>query len=824
MTADRSQQSWPPRLAVLLGVCALLVWGAPRAAAQSNAPIQVRTLGNQHGFTDEREPDRTVVVFQGGVEVQQGARLLLARRLVLVLRGGASGSDADGSTDDDASSLPAPESSNTGYIVPGSRVLELFLEGDVTLDEANERVVGAESIYVDNQTGTLSIERGTWRSKTGNNSLYVHFESMRRHPDGTRELRGVRATTCSSCDPDWNLETERATLQDTLDGQVLHTAGNVVEVGGFPVFWLPGLHLNTDKDRPPLRRVEIGSSRRLGTEVRTIWGGNADEAMSRVAEAFGVEGPVKGDWGFMLANYTDRGVFYEPSWEYETASSKGKLFGAYIRDRSSQDFQPNSLPRLEDKTRGRVDLQHRTRLDDEKVIDIELSYLSDSEFLREYYESESRIGKEQETYVNYRDVSDNNAFSLLARGRLNDFQSQAEYLPHAEWRRTGEVLDLGVLGEPVLTQKSFVDAVRYAPGEDPTSPDPQEDSRRNTRAGTAGSLTWPFDLENGDRVQLKAGYDVTAFDRTVDVPDDPSITGVDTTQEGTGDVRYALTGGAEWSRTYSGTGEAQSETWNLDGVRQILEPRAGYLSVFELNDRPPDLVQIDEVEQLDLMQRFELAFRHRIQTHQDNQVKTILDTDVSVPFYPNEGRDNPVLDVNAPGGVAVYDQDEGRTSGDIVVDTRWTPGARLFALRQAMVRWRATIDPNGWGYKRSFLSYETRIDETKSFAVSENKARHASNFVSAGVEWELTQRWTTAVFFERDQLTKESARRGVVLRQRAECWMMDLELSQRRGTNTIGGGSSSNRDRDESRVSLRFWPRVGGRSEESLLQRLGRVR
>lgn len=811
------------RAASVVGVCLALVALAPRGSAQalaaSGETTQVRALGAQHVFPAPDDPDHLVWVFLGGVEVQQGERLMLGRRLVLVL-------DTTGSDE-------APASDSAGFVVPNSRVLEMFLEGDVSLDEAGEQVLGAESLHVDNVRGTLSLEKGTWRAKGGDQALYVHFESMRRLADGTRELQGVRATTCSSCDPDWDIRTARATLQETSEGDVLHTAGNTVEVGGFPVFWLPGAHLNVDKDRPPLKAVEIGSSRRFGTEVITTWGGDASEVMTRVGESLGVDGPVSGDWSFRLANYTDRGVFYEPTWEYETADSKGKLFGAYIRDRAERDFLPPIDQDIDDKSRGRVDLAHRTRIDDTQTVDVELSYLSDAGFLREYYESESRIGKEQETYVNWRDLRENAAWQVLARTRVNDFDSQVEYLPRVENRVAGERLDLGALGTPVFSNVAFADAVRNAPGEDPTLTTPQPDSYRNTRVGSTGTLTWPFDLDNGDRVQLQAGYDLTAFDRTVDVPGDPDVPGADAVLGGA-DLRYALNGGVEWSRTYSGVGEAQSDLWNFDGVRHILEPRAGYLSVFELNRRPPELVPIDDVEMLDKDQRFVLGLRHRVQTHQEGQVKTVLNTDLSIPFFPNEDRDNEVVDFTPPDGDGDPDTvgdpevepGRGRTSGDITLDTRWTPGADIFGLRDAMVRVRTTVDPNDWSYKRAFLSYQTKLTEQTSFAVSQNKARHAANFFSVGVESVLTERWSLAVFAERDLRESEAARRGVVVRQTAECWMMDLEASQRRGTDTsMLSGTTSSQNRDEYRVTLRFWPRVGSSSQErSLLQSLGRVR
>ena len=61
-------------------------------------------------------------------------------------------------------------------------------------------------------------------------------------------------------------------------------------------------------------------------------------------------------------------------------------------------------------------------------------------------EQEDRTGKQQETYVSYRDVRDNEAYTALVRGRLNNFQTQNEYLPRLEHRLSGEPVDTGPFG------------------------------------------------------------------------------------------------------------------------------------------------------------------------------------------------------------------------------------------------------------------------------------------------------------------------------------------------------------------------------------------
>jgi len=784
-----SHLSW-----LLAGWCLLGL--APLAAAQSE-PFVFNNMGTHVGFPDEADPNRQVLVLLGGVEVVQGDRRLLGDVIVaIVQRGGPSPA---------AAARPAADSPAGATIVPSEKVLELLVDGEVTFEQGNEQIVGAQSVYIDNVRGTVTILQGEWRSSQDDTPLIVRYQIMRQLQDGIREMEGVSVSTCEYAHSHWSMDTPWARLVPTANGRVLHTSWNSVHVGGLPVLWLPALHMNVDRERPPLKRLGFGTSNKYGTEVDTEWGGDASDMLTGVGRLMGVGGPVKGEWELELNNYSSRGLFVQPGWAYETEHSAGRVFGSSIHDRNHRDSldQP-----IRDDTRGRFDLQHRTTIDDRRVVDAEVSYISDSGFLEEYYPQEATVGKEQETYVNYRDVVDNQAFEVLARTRLNRFDTQVEYLPQVVQRTAGLAVDTGPFGTGFFTSRQFADSARLAAEElqasDFGQPTPsQPDGFNNIRAGSDGVMRWPIDV-GGDRVVVSAGYDLTGFDRSQDVPDNPATTTVDERDvDETGLVRSAAFGGVEWSRTYSGTADYHSDTWNLDGIRQIVEPRIGYSGVFEQNHGPEDFEPIDDTEKLKEIQAFIVGVRHRTQTHQRRQVVTIWDGEVFMPIYPDQDRDN-----------------NGQTNGPVTVDARWRPGADIFGLRNGQFRWRAHVDPADWQFIDTFSSYSTTLGPDRRFSVAHDAAHDISEFITAGMEWDLTPTWSFAVFTQQDLLLHQTSRLGVLLRQFAHRWIIDIEASQRRGRSTT---STQDANRDDTQIALRLSPAFGPR-DETLLAELGRIR
>ena len=770
-----------PAMPVLMALALLLAALAPVSASAQVVRLEgtdggsattINPYGPQYGFRDPADADLFVWVFLDGVEVLQEGRRLRGQTLVAVIdRSGPDPAAAD------------PNAAGSGVAAPGGSLKELYLEGDVTVEEAGERTIGATSVYYDDTSGRMIILEGELRLsldepvRTG--SVIVRFEQMRRLSANESVLDGVTYSNCEFEHRHWYVRTDRVVLRETNHGTLLTTGDNYAYIGDVPVMWWPGLRLNLDGNRIPLRKVELGSSSRYGTEMRTLWGGEADDIAASVVDLFGYDGSrARGEWELDVTFMSDRGVFIQPLFRYETDHSEGTLFFAFINDTGDEDQLDKEIPQ---NKRGRIDLEHRTRIDEHRTLDIELSDISDDQFLDEYYEGEFRTGKEQETYLNYRDVVDNRAMQFLFRVRLNDFQTQVEYLPQIEQLIIGESIG-DVLGTPTfLTARGFISngRLRYDDDESGVS------DARVVRTGGNARLDMPIDVGD-DRVVLSTFADIVHFSDSVN---------------GGGTVRTAAAAQGTWSRTYSGVDASrQDDFWNIDGMRRIVEPMIGYESVFALNNGPDELIPIDSIETLKRFQEFFIGVRDRIQTHQDGQVVTILDTEIRIPLYFNPDRDN---DPDGDG--------DGEVEGNVMFDSVWTPGADTAWLRNANVRWRGEYDPNKNRFEESFMRYMVQVDPERSFMIANNKAHDSFNFLTIGTQWVLTPKWLFALFYQQDLMDDEEDEHAFVLRKVAHRWYIDLKLEFERGESSTGGNE------DEVAVSISLSPAMGIDPRDTLL-------
>ena len=104
----------------------------------------------------------------------------------------------------------------------------------------------------------------------------------------------------------------------------------------------------------------------------------------------------------------DRPTSHRICGDPESIGSKGRLLTSTINDTARVDHRGFVIP---NPRRGRIDLKHRTRVDEHTTLDIEISRQGDANFLKEYYQREHRQEKQQETYVSYRHVVDNVAIN-----------------------------------------------------------------------------------------------------------------------------------------------------------------------------------------------------------------------------------------------------------------------------------------------------------------------------------------------------------------------------------------------------------------------------
>ena len=133
------------------------------------------------------------------------------------------------------------------------------------------------------------------------------------------------------------------------------------------------------------------------------------------------------------------------------------------------------------------------------LLTAEVGWISDRNFLEEYFEQEWDQLKDPETGVELRRPEDNRSWALSIDGRLNDFFTETEWFPR---------LDHFWLGQPLLNdaftwyEHTNVGYARLRQASEPSDPqeaarwvlEPWDYSHEGVRFATRHELDWPLQL------------------------------------------------------------------------------------------------------------------------------------------------------------------------------------------------------------------------------------------------------------------------------------------------------------------------------------------
>ena len=218
--------------------------------------------------------------------------------------------------------------------------------------------------------------------------------------------------------------------------QFISSRGNTVTLGGVPILWWPVLATNATKPTFYINDLKIKNDQILGTQVLTSW------------DAFQVLGwqnaPSGVDWDFNVDYLSLRGPGFGTSLLYNRPQFLGlgtpangiadawfvvdhgiDNLGLQRRDFTYPGFPSNIF-------RGRAFWRHRQDLVAGWQARGAAGWISDFNFLEEYYESEWEEGYEQRTWLDFRRPIDNRQWRLLTSLRVDPFLTQSEWWPRLD--------------------------------------------------------------------------------------------------------------------------------------------------------------------------------------------------------------------------------------------------------------------------------------------------------------------------------------------------------------------------------------------------------
>ena len=347
---------------------------------------------------------------------------------------------------------------------------ELYLEGNVVFAK-DKRVIYANRMYynVDRSQGTiLNAEvltpvpeyRGLVRLKADvvqqvdANQLQAYgaaFTSSRlgvpRYWLQSSQMNLTRQPTQARDPQTDDLLFDPATGQPQIGEEYFaESVANRVYVAGVPVFAWPRFTTNLSDPSLYVTEFSVNNDNIFGTQVH---------AGVDLYKILGISSPPRGTkWTGVLDYLSERGTGYGTKFDYRRnglLGIPGEAQGAYkswfIND-EGLDFlgrgRFNLVP--EETNRGRVVGKHRQTVAPGFNIRAELGYISDRNFLEQFFEREYDTGKDATTGIWVERNIGTQSYNVIADLQVNDFFTQTSWLPR---------FDQFTLGQPIFGDRAF---------------------------------------------------------------------------------------------------------------------------------------------------------------------------------------------------------------------------------------------------------------------------------------------------------------------------------------------------------------------------------
>ena len=342
---------------------------------------------------------------------------------------------------------------------------EIYLEGNVVFAQGT-RVIYAEQMYYDASTQRGTIFNADMLTPAGQFEGLVRLKAdvIQQVDQNNLQAYGAAFTSSRLGFPRYWLQADGLAINrqenaafDPVTGQPLfdpitgipetedeyfvESQGNSVYLGGVPVFQWPRFRSSLDDPSFYLSRVKFGSDEIFGQQIQTGWD---------MYQLLGIRNAPKDTrWIGILDYLSDRGLGFGSDYTYQFRNG---LFGVpgdvdgYYKSWFIDDDGLDTLGRgrvnltPEEDFRGRVKAQHRHRFAPGFQLRAEVGYITDRNFLEQYFEREWDNDKDYTTGLWLERNIGTQSYNLIADIQVNDFFTQTSWLPR---------LDHFVLGQPL---------------------------------------------------------------------------------------------------------------------------------------------------------------------------------------------------------------------------------------------------------------------------------------------------------------------------------------------------------------------------------------
>ena len=413
-----------------------------------------KTSLNFRSFVNPNRPDERVSLGVGGVRI-----VLDSPRL----------STFGGDKNDKAILLADSVVQWQRTLPNGQQQNELYLEGNVVFSKG-QRVIYAERMFynVERSQGTILDAEVLTPVADYRGLLRLKAEVVRQIDENNLQAFNSAFTSSRIGLPRYWLQSQQldlvkqpaqqtdpetgAALFDPTTGQPLigddyfaRATGNRAYLGGVPIFSWPQFSTNLSDPSLYLNEFAVNNDNIFGTQIHAGFDLN---------KLFGFRGTRGTKWTGVLDYLSERGFGYGSKFDYTRQGLlgipglvQGNYRSWFIND-SGQDFLGQDRFGLEpeEDNRGRVSLNHRHQFAPGYSLRAEVGYVSDRNFLEQFFEREWDTQKDATTGLWLERNFGTQSYNLTADVQINDFFTQTSWLPR---------FDQFTIGQPIFGNRAL---------------------------------------------------------------------------------------------------------------------------------------------------------------------------------------------------------------------------------------------------------------------------------------------------------------------------------------------------------------------------------
>ncbi len=358
----------------------------------------------------------------------------------------------------------------------GAQQNELYLEGNVVFSKGR-RVIYADRMFynVERKQGTILDAEVLTPVQDYRGLLRLKADVVRQIDDNNLQAFDSAFTSSRLGVPSYWLQSRQldlvnqpiqqtapdtgAPLFDPVTGQpqigddyFARATGNKVYLGGVPVFSWPQFSTRLSDPSLYLTEFSINNDNIFGTQLHTGFD---------LYQVLGIRAPQGTRWTGVLDYLSERGLGYGSEFDYTRqgllgipGSVSGQYRSWFIRDNGQDSLGRNRFNLVPERDyRGRVIAKHRHQFAPGYSLRAELGYISDRNFLEQYYEREWDTQKDATTGLWLERNFGTQSYNLTADVQINDFFTQTSWLPR---------FDQFTIGQPIFGDRALFHSHTHA--------------------------------------------------------------------------------------------------------------------------------------------------------------------------------------------------------------------------------------------------------------------------------------------------------------------------------------------------------------------------